>query len=163
MIFLSFSVSSSYAFLPQNLPEVSQVPYHVRVIEGKNITAYARPLCSFQNNHKVPTSDPHEDVAELILTRTDDTFGCTGTLVNDNIHVFISAPCVVDDVGNDILLSSYATFERNSHSVTISIDESNSVYRTDYDGDFITGNDIAIMKIANIINMQDLNLCYLLF
>ena len=100
MLSSSFSISSSHAFLPENLPDVSQAPSHVRIIEGENIIAYARPLLTSPdnpNNHEVPTSEPHDGVAKLILTRTDGTFGCSGTLAADNIHVFTAAHCVADN------------------------------------------------------------------
>jgi len=152
MISSTISVSSSEALLPVNLPEQSQAPSHVRVIEGENIIAYARALyTSVDNpsNHEVPISTPHDGVAKLILTRTDGTFGCSGTLANDQIHIFTAAHCVADDNGNYILTSGSATFEGNSESITISIDVSNSLSHPDYDGDFIKGNDIAILKLVS--------------
>ena len=153
MLSSSFSISSSQAFLPENLPDVSQATSHVRVIEGENIIAYARPLLTSPdnpNNHEVPTSDPHDGVAKLILTRTDGTFGCSGTLAADNIHVFTAAHCVADNNGNYILTSGYATFEGNPQSITITIDAANSLSHPDYDGDYIKGNDIAILKLVSI-------------
>ena len=109
----SFIVLESEAILPENLPEQSQAPYHVRVIEGENIIAYAIPLYTSHDdpsNHEVPTSDPHDGVAKLILTRTDGTFGCSGTLANDRQHVITAAHCVADDNGNFILISGSAEF-----------------------------------------------------
>lgn len=152
MLTTTFSMSSSEAILPENLPEQSQAPYHVRVIEGENIIAYARTLyTSLDNpsNHIVQTSDPHDGVAKLILIRSDGTFGCTGTLASDKIHVFTAAHCVADDFGTYNLLSGSATFEGNSEFITISIDSANSVKHPDYDGDFIKGNDIAILKLTS--------------
>lgn len=152
MLSSTFSMSSSEAILPENLPEQSQAPYNVRVIEGENIIAYARALYTSNDNpsnHVVPTSDPHDGVAKLILTRTDGTFGCTGTLAADNIHVFTAAHCVADDFGNYILLSGSATFEGNSQAITIPIDTSNSVKHPSFDGDYIKGNDIAILKLVS--------------
>ena len=110
----------SEAILPENLPEQSQVPYNVRVIEGENLIAYARPLLTSPDdpaNHEVPNSNPHDGVARLILTRTDGTFGCSGTLAQDKVHVFTAAQCVTDDNGNYILTSGLATFEGNSESI----------------------------------------------
>jgi hypothetical protein len=152
MISSTVSVSSSEAILPENLPDASQAPNHVRVIEGENLIAYARPLYTSlddPSNHIVPTSNPHDGVAELILTRTDGTFGCSGTLADDKIHVFTAAHCVADDNGNYILTSGSATFEGNSQSITIPIDTSNSVSHPDFDGDYIKGNDIAILKLVS--------------
>ena len=157
MIGSTFSMSSSDALLPVNLPEVSQAPSHVRVIEGENIIAYARALYTTlddPSNHEVPTSDPHDGVAKLILTRTDGTFGCSGTLANDGLHVITAAHCVADDFGNYILTSGSATFEGNSESITILIDPLNSLSHPNYDGDFIKGNDIAVLKLVSPTPLQ---------
>ncbi len=157
MISSTISISSSEAFLPANLPDVSQAPSHVRVIEGENLIAYARPLYTSPDdpsNHEVPTSDPHDGVAKLILTRTDGTFGCSGTLANDRQHVITAAHCVADDFGNFILTSGSAKFEGNSESVTISLDPANSLSHPNYDGDYIKGNDIAILKLVTTAPVQ---------
>ena len=157
MISSTFSISSSYAFLPANLPDVSQAQSHVRVIEGENLIAYAQALYTSPDNpsnHQVPTSDPHDGVAQLILTRDDGTFGCSGTLANDRQHIITAAHCVADDNGNFILNSGSATFEGNSESVTIPLDVANSESHPDYDGDYIKGNDIAILKLSTIAPVQ---------
>ncbi|MCJ8305879.1 MAG: Ig-like domain-containing protein [Nitrosopumilus sp.] len=143
--------------MPENLPDQSQAPSHVRVIEGDNLTAYARPLYTSlddPSNHEVPSSDPHDGVAKLILTRTDGTFGCSGTLADDKIHVFTAAHCVADDDGNYILTSGTAAFEGSSEYIVISIDTSNSLAHPDYDGDYIKGNDIAILKLVTSAPVQ---------
>ena len=70
MIGFSFTILDSEAILPENLPDQSQAPYHVRVIEGENIIAYARPLLTSLDdpaNHEVPTSDPYDGVAKLSI------------------------------------------------------------------------------------------------
>jgi len=153
------NIPFSEAILPENLPDESQAPYHVRVIEGENIIAYARPLYTSlddPSNHKVPTSASHDGVARLIVTRTDGTFGCSGTLANDRVHIFTAAHCVTDSNGNYILTSGSATFEGNSESIVITIDAdpSKSKAHPDWDGDFIKGNDIAILKLVSTVPLQ---------
>ena len=148
------NISSSEAILPENLPDESQAPYHVRVIEGEYITAYARPLYTSlddPSNHEVDSSSPHDGVAKLIVTRTDGTFGCSGTLANDRVHVFTAAHCITDNNGNYILTSGSATFEGDSESIVIAIDAdpTKSKAHPDWDGDFIRGNDIAILKLVS--------------
>jgi len=154
MITSTISIYSSEAILPENLPDVSQASSHVRVIEGENLIAYARPLStSLDNptNHVVPTSAPYDGVAKLILTRTDGTFGCSGTLANDKAHIFTAAHCVSDDNGNYVLISGSAKFEGLSGYTTIAIDAdpAKSKKHPDYNGDFIKGNDIAILKLVS--------------
>jgi hypothetical protein len=152
-------VPFSQAILPENLPEQSQAPYQVRVIEGENIIAYARPLyTSLDNpsNHQVDTSGPHDGVAKLILSRTDGTFGCSGTLANDKVHVFTAAHCITDNDGNYNLISGSATFEGDSESITLPLDANpaKSKAHPDWDGDFIRGNDIAILKLTSTAPLQ---------
>jgi len=157
MVSSTLSISSSEAFLPTNLPDVSQAPSHVRVIEGENLIAYARPLYTSPDdpsNNEVFSTDPHDGVAKLSLTRDDGTFGCSGTLANDRQHVITAAHCVADDNGNFILNSGSATFEGNFESITILLDHTNSVSHPSYDGDFIKGNDIAILKLATPVPVQ---------
>jgi len=153
------NIPFSDAILPENLPDQSQAPYNVRVIEGENIIAYARPLYTSlddPSNHEVDISGPHDGVAKLIVTRTDGTFGCSGTLANDKVHVFTAAHCVTDNNGNYILISGSATFEGDLESITIPIDAnpSKSKVHPDWDGDFIKGNDIAILKLVSTAPSQ---------
>ncbi len=57
------SIPFSEAILPENLPEKSQAPYNLRIIEGENIIAYVRPLYTSlddPSNHQVDTSLPHD-------------------------------------------------------------------------------------------------------
>jgi len=164
MIGSTYSMSFSEAFLPENLPDVSQAsqaPLHVRVIEGENIIAYARPLYTSLDDpsfHEVPDSNPHDGVAKLILDRTDFRAGCSGTLASDGLHIITAAHCVTDDNGIYILksgLGSSATFEGTfngnfeSIEITIDPDPSKSKAHPDYDGDYIKGNDIAVLELAS--------------
>lgn len=151
MISSTLYLPNSYGFLPENLPQVSQAPNHVRVIEGENLIAYARPLYTSvdnPNNHVLSSNQPYDGVAKLILTRTDGTFGCSGTLASDHVHVLTAAHCVADDSGNYVLQSGTATFRGNGNPITVGIDASNSKKYPAYDGDFIKGNDIAILKLV---------------
>ncbi len=166
MISSTISISSSEAFLPANLPDQSKAPDHVRVIEGENLIAYARPLYTSVDNpvdHEVPTSDSHDGVAKLILDRTDFTVGCSGTLASDGLHIITAAHCVTDDNGIYILESGIGssatfegTFEGNFQSIKITIDPnpSKSKAHPDYDGDFIKGNDIAVLELLEPAPIQ---------
>ena len=155
IVMITSSITSAEAILPENLPDKSQAPYHIRIIEGENIIAYARPLYTSlddPSNHEVDTSDPHDGVAKLFLDRTDGNFGCSGTLASDKLHVLTAAHCITDNNGNYNLDSGSATFEGDSESVVIAIDanHANSKAHPDYDGDFIFGNDIAILKLVSV-------------
>ena len=156
---IASSIPFSQAILPENLPDKSQAPYNLRIIEGENIIAYVRPLYTSPDdpsNHEVDTTLPHDGVAELILVRTDGTFGCSGTLAIDKLHVFTAAHCVSDNNGNYILISGSATFEGDLESITIPIDAnpSKSKAHPDWDGNFFRGNDIAILKLVSTAPSQ---------
>ena len=157
MISSTYSISSSDALLPLNIPKQSQAPERVQIIEGENLIAYARALyTSLDNpsNHVVPTSNLHDGVAELRLVTTDGTFGCSGTLASDRLHIITAAHCVTDVDGNYILTSGSATFEGNSESVFLYLDAANSVSHPNYDGNYIKGNDIAILKLFTTAPIQ---------
>jgi len=160
MISSTYSISSSDALLPANLPDVSQAPDHVRVIEGENIIAYARPLYTSlddPSNHVVPTTDLNDGVARLILDRTDFKAGCSGTLASDGLHIITAAHCVTDDNGFYNLKlgsGSSATFEGNFEPIVITIDPTKSKAHPDYDGDFIFGNDIAVLELTRTADSQ---------
>jgi len=170
MIASTISISFSEALLPEDLPEVSQAPSHVRVIEGENIIAYARPLYTSlddPDSHLVLSSDSHDGVARLILDRTDFKVGCSGTLASDGLHIITAAHCVTDKNGIYILKSgsgSSATFEGTfngnfeSIKITIDPDPSKSKAHPDYDGDFIKGNDIAVLELLSTAPPQILRI-----
>ncbi len=152
MILSTFSMSSSDALLPENLPKVSQAPDRVRIIEGENIIAYARALLTTvddPNNHLTPIGDPYDGVARLILPNSDgNTYLCSGALLPTGQHVLTAAHCVTDEFGNDALLAGgTATFAGDLGPEIIGIIDF-EVHPL-YDGDFIKGNDIAILILEN--------------
>ncbi|GEM_PF-1125327 len=152
MISSTIGISSSDALLPENLPEVSQAPDRVRVIEGENIIAYARALLTTvddPNNHLTPFGDPYDGVPRLLLPNSDgNTYLCSGALLPTGQHVLTAAHCVTDEFGNDALESGgTATFAGVSGPEIINI--SDFEVHPLYDGDFIKGNDIAILILEN--------------
>jgi len=156
-IFAFSTLPIGYSIFLDDLPEKSKAPYHLKIIKGDNLIGYAKPLyTSLDNpsNHTVPSNDPHDGVAKLLLLTTSGPFGCTGTLATTKIHVLTAAHCVTDGTGNYTLVSGSATFEGDSESVTISLNATESVVHPDYDGDFMRGNDIAILKLTEMAPSQ---------
>jgi len=150
-----FSSTSVYgaAKLPDDLPDVSKAPFKTRVIEGNGLVAIARALYTTvdnPDNHETPSGDPFDGVGKLILTWTDSrVVGCTGALLPTGMHVLTAAHCVTDGSGNLILESGTVTFEGDDDDVTINIDVSSTSVHPSWDGNFIRGNDIAVLKLAN--------------
>jgi len=145
------TISFVEAKLPENLPDVSMAPQKVRVIQTENITAYARALYT-----TVDDPDNHESgslfdgVARLSLPSSDgNTYGCSGSLLSTGKHVLTAAHCVTDSIGVVNLLSGgTATFQGTFGTEIIGI--AGVTVHGSFDGDFIKGNDIAILELLNV-------------
>lgn len=159
MIGSTYSISSSFA-LPQNLPDVSQVPFKVRVIEGNGFTAFVKPLYTVADNpslHETGAGGVHDGVAKLLLTRTDFDAGCSGALLTTGIHVLTAAHCVTEEpdefpVPVDfepmlVLISGSVTFEGDFGTTVIDIVVSETAVHPDWNGDLVRGNDVAILTL----------------
>ncbi len=145
------TVSFVEAKFPENLPDVSKAPQKVRVIETENITAYARTLYTTLDdpvNHE--SGSLFYGVARLSLPSSDgNTYGCSGSLLSTGKHVLTAAHCVTDNNGVVNLLSGgTATFQGTFGTETIGILGA-SVHNS-YDGDFLKGNDIAIVELSSV-------------
>ena len=148
------TISPSEAKLPENLPDVSKAPQKVRIIEGENMIAYARTFLTTvddPSNHLTPSGNPHDGVALLSVSLTDGDFWCSGTLLPTGEHILTAAHCITDISGNYNLLSGSATFEGDGGTVTIAfdVDPTKTLPHPNYDGDFLKGNDIAILKLVS--------------
>ena len=101
MISSTISVSSSEALLPVNLPDQSQAPSHVTVIEGENIIAYARALYT-------SLDDPS------ITEGSTQQFTVTGTYSDETSQV-------LTDVAWLSSLTTIATIDANGLATGISV------------------------------------------
>jgi len=146
-----FSTSYVEAKPPESLPDVSQAPWKVKVIEGKGLKAYVMPLYTTfgnPNNYITPAGGLYDGVGDLILTRTDFTVRCSGALLSSGLHVLTAGHCVTDDFGNLILQSGHVTFEGDNGNVQIPILASQTTVHPDWDGDIIRGNDLSVLLLA---------------
>jgi len=119
---------------------------------GNGVTAIAEPRYTLFNDpagHEVPPNGPLDGVAKLLLVHPSGTFICSGSLLEQTrIHVLTAAHCVTDNFGNiQILDGSTATFEGAAGDQVIQIKESWTFVHPNWDGNFIRGNDIAVIEL----------------
>ena len=134
------------------LPEVSQAPFKVRIIEGHQLRAYVIPLyTTFGNpaNYETGTGGFFDGVGDVILTRSDFSVRCSGSLLPTGVHVLIAGHCVTDDIGNLILQSGFVTFEDDASTIQIPVVVSETKVHPDWDGDLVRGNDVAILLLES--------------
>ena len=157
MIGSTFSMSSSYA--PEDLPDVAKAPFKVKVIKTDKFVAFARPLITTVDdpaNHVTSNGGANDGVGVLILKRSDFSglIGCSGSLLPTGQHVLTAAHCVTDDSGNLVLTSGDVYFEGDDGVNQVSVVSDETAVHPNYDGDFLKGNDIAILKLASPANSE---------
>lgn len=89
----------------------------------------------------------HDGVADLIITRSDGTFRCSGVLLSTGRHILTAAHGLTDSSGNLITSSVTAQFELpgpDVFSTTSTFDVHGS-----WDGNVTHGYDIAILTLSS--------------
>lgn len=140
---------------PRDLPEVSQVPFKVKVIRGGGLTAFVLPLYTTFDApflHITSAGGTLDGVGELILTRSDFTVRCSGALLPTGKHVLTAAHCITDDRGRLNLLSGYVTFEGDLGDEKI--DVISAIKHPKFKGDVLRGNDIAVLELATVASLD---------
>jgi secreted trypsin-like serine protease len=158
-ILISVPIISETAYAEKKIPNEKiskdKVPHlspKAKIIEHGGLVAIAIPLYTTADdpaNHIVGAGGDLDGVGDLTLNRIDGTFGCSGSLLITGMHVLTAAHCVTDNFGNFNLLSASITFEGDYSIETIGVDVANSSVHPKFDGDFIKGNDLAILKLVS--------------
>jgi len=127
-------------------------PSKPKIIKYGSITAAVRPLYTTVDdpaNHIVGPGGYLDGVGKLLLNRIDGTFICSGSLLPTGEHVLTAAHCVTDENGIINLFAGTVTFFGNSGTEKISLDATRTVVPMNWDGDYLRGNDIAVIKLVN--------------
>ena len=128
-----------------------QPPNKPKIIKYGAITATVRPLYTTVDdpaNHIVGPGGPLDGVGKLSLHRIDGTFICSGSLLPTGEHVLTAAHCVTDENGIINLFAGTVTFFGDSGTEVISLDAAQTVVPIKWDGDYLRGNDIAVIKLV---------------
>lgn len=157
---LFFSTISDFLYanaveLPEHVPDIAKIKvgqFTQTVIETENIRAVIQPLYTTFGNPADYLTAPGgslDGAGLLVLTRSDGTFGCTGSLLWTGEHVLTAAHCVTDDFGNNVLQSGTVTFEDDLRTETIAIDATATKVHNKWNGDVLKGNDVAVLKLVS--------------
>lgn len=144
-LFASFLYCSTASAAPELPPQAKPhvAPFRVIHIEHEGLSAWAKALYTTVDDPINHETGAFPGIAKLILERTDLTVGCTGTLLSTKEHLLTAAHCVTDEFGSDMFASGTATFATGEQI------EIESVHlHPDWDGDFLRGNDIAILQLV---------------
>lgn len=157
-ILLASGISAGVSALPERVPDIAKVkakPFSQIVIETENLRAVAQPLYTTfgdPTNYLTGSGGPLDGAGKLILNRSDGTFGCTGGLLWTGEHVLTAAHCVTDNFGNNVLQSGTVIFNGDNGDEIIPIDASGTKIHNRWNGDFIKGNDIAVLKLTSVVS-----------
>jgi len=151
---LSTSILNNAYARPSSLPDKAKIhaaPHRTIEIEHNGLKAIFQLRYTTVDSpdlHKTAIGGSSDGVGLLFLTKGLDTYGCTGTLLTTGRHILTAAHCITDEYGNVNLDSGSILFEDDSSDVEIDIDVDSSSAHPDYDGDFIRGNDIAVLTLS---------------
>ena len=134
-----------------DIPEQAPIDDIIILKYGKN-SAKIRPLYTTHDpdyNHLdyLSTTGEFPAVADLIL-KVGPTIRCSGTLLDDNIHVLTAAHCVTSSSGKFNLKNGAAYFEGQK----INIKPKQTFVHPGWNGDLLNGNDLAILTLESSPN-----------
>lgn len=118
------------------------------IIADSGVSYEARPRYVTSDdpaNHVVPAGG-FSGVAGLIISRTDGTFLCSGSLLSSGRHILTAAHCVTNDTGAVTATGVSATFTLAGGDQT-ALGAAVTVH-PGWNGQILVGNDLAIIELA---------------
>ena len=95
-----------------------------------------------------PADGSFDSVVKLTLSRSDGTFLCSGTLLNNGRDILTAAHCLTDDSGNFITSSTFVLFQTQYGTTSIPADS--FTVHPDWNGNPDIGNDLAIVHLGRL-------------
>lgn len=140
--------TSAFALKIIELPDAAPID-DIRIIEHGNNKLKVRNLYTtfdpdFNSDFYVSEQGEFSAVADLIL-KVGPTIRCSGTLLDDNIHVLTAAHCVTDARGKLSLKNGFADFEGQR----VNVIKKQTFVHPDWNGDSLIGNDLAILTLES--------------
>lgn len=140
--------TSAFALKIIELPDAAPID-DIRIIEYGNNRLMVRNLYTtfdqnFNSAFYVSEKGEFSAVADLIL-KVGPTIRCSGTLLDDNIHVLTAAHCVTDFRGKLSLKKGFADFEGQR----INVIKKQTFVHPDWNGDSLDGSDLAILTLES--------------
>jgi Trypsin len=120
-------------------------------IHASVVQTESRPLYTTANDpalHETSPGGNFDSVVKLTLGRSDGTFNCTGTLLSNRRDILTAAHCLTDDSGNITAVSSFSLFQ--TPFGTKSLPSVGFTVHPNWNGDFNTGNDLAIIRLGQL-------------
>lgn len=98
-------------------------------------------------NHVVTAPSWLDGVAKLLITRSDGTFGCSGTLTGGGAWVLTAAHCVTSGTGALVASAASVTFAAASGAPSLAA--SSFVVHPSWTGDIRGGADLALVRLSH--------------
>jgi len=118
---------------------------------ASELIAESRPLYTTVDDpsfHETSPGNGFDNIVKLTIGRSDGTFNCTGTLLDNGRDILTAAHCLTDDNGNLTAVSSFSLFQ--TPYATTSVASVGFTVHPNWDGDFNTGNDLAIIHLGQL-------------
>ncbi len=92
-----------------------------------------------------------DGVAKLIITRSDGTFGCSGSLLAGGTQVLTAGHCLSGDTGSSSSSAIQVTFKGGSVLAT----SASYVVHPQWNGSLLAGADLAVIQLASAVSSID--------